>query len=39
VDGGFYDQSHLINEFQALCGLTPEQFLRRRVSGSSKTSP
>jgi AraC-like DNA-binding protein len=39
VDGGFYDQSHLINEFQALCGLTPEQFLRRRISGSSKTCP
>jgi AraC-like DNA-binding protein len=39
VDGGFYDQSHLINEFQALCGLTPEQFLRRSVSGSSMTSP
>lgn len=37
LDGGFYDQSHLINEFQALCGMTPEQFLRRGVSGSSKT--
>lgn len=38
LDGGFYDQSHLINEFQALCGMTPEQFLQRRVSGSSKTT-
>jgi AraC-like DNA-binding protein len=38
LDGGFYDQSHLINEFQALCGMTPEQFLRRGVSGSSKTA-
>lgn len=39
ADGGFYDQSHLINEFRALCGLTPEQFLRRQrpVSESSKT--
>lgn len=36
ADAGFYDQSHLIHEFQALCGLTPEQFVRR-VSGSSKT--
>lgn len=38
LDGGFYDQSHLINEFQALCGMTPEQFMRQRVSGSSKTA-
>lgn len=38
VDGGFYDQSHLTNEFRSLCGLTPEQFLRRCVSGSSKTA-
>lgn len=38
LDGGFYDQSHLINEFQALCGMTPEQFLQRGVSGSSKTA-
>lgn len=37
VDGGFYDQSHLANEFRALCGLTPGQFLARHVSGSSKT--
>ncbi|MGO4396126.1 helix-turn-helix domain-containing protein [Variovorax sp. M-6] len=36
---GFYDQPHLVNEFQAFCGLTPRQFLQRRgVSGSSKTA-
>jgi methylphosphotriester-DNA--protein-cysteine methyltransferase len=35
VDAGFYDQSHLANEFQALCGLSPTLFLT--VSGSSKT--
>lgn len=37
VDSGFYDQPHLINEFRALCGLTPAEFLERAVSGSSKT--
>ncbi|MBL0423066.1 AraC family transcriptional regulator [Ramlibacter sp. AW1] len=37
LETGFYDQSHLINEFQALCGLTPGQFLQRSVSGFSKT--
>jgi AraC-like DNA-binding protein len=37
LEGGFYDQSHLVNEFRALCGLTPEQFLRRTISRSSKT--
>lgn len=36
LGAGYYDQSHLINEFRALCGLTPQQFLRRAVSGSSK---
>jgi AraC-like DNA-binding protein len=35
VDAGFYDQSHLANEFRALCGLSPSVFLA--VSGSSKT--
>jgi AraC-like DNA-binding protein len=34
---GYYDQSHLINEFRALCGLTPQQFLQRAVSDSSNT--
>jgi AraC-like DNA-binding protein len=27
VDSGFYDQAHLANEFRAICGLTPTQFL------------
>jgi AraC-like DNA-binding protein len=35
--GGFYDQAHLVNEFRALCGLTPAQFTRLAVSASSKT--
>ncbi|MCW5657625.1 MAG: AraC family transcriptional regulator [Burkholderiaceae bacterium] len=35
---GYYDQSHLINEFRALCGLTPQQFMRRVVSDSSNTA-
>ena len=38
VDGGFYDQSHLVNEFRALCGLTPTEFLSSSISRSSKTS-
>jgi AraC-like DNA-binding protein len=38
VDGGFCDQSHLVNEFQSLCGLTPTEFIGRTVSGSSKTA-
>lgn len=38
VDHGFYDQSHLVNEFRALCGITPAELWRRTVSGSSKTS-
>lgn len=41
VEAGFYDQSHLINEFKALCGLSPQLFLERAlpeaVSGSSNT--
>lgn len=28
-DCGFYDQSHLVNEFQALAGLAPDEFRRR----------
>jgi AraC-like DNA-binding protein len=27
---GFYDQAHLVNEFRALCGMTPGEFLRLR---------
>ena len=38
LDGGFYDQSHLVNEFKALSGLTPTEFLGRSVSVSSNTS-
>ncbi|MGV3492747.1 MAG: AraC family transcriptional regulator [Ramlibacter sp.] len=38
ADCGFSDQSHLVNEFQGLCGLTPVQFLQRVASGSSKTA-
>lgn len=38
LDAGFYDQPHLANEFRALCGLTPTEFLQRAVSGSSKTA-
>lgn len=38
VAAGFYDQSHLVNEFRALCGLTPGQFLQRSVSVFSKTA-
>jgi AraC-like DNA-binding protein len=37
LDSGFYDQSHLVNEFKALCGLTPTEFLSRSISHSSKT--
>jgi AraC-like DNA-binding protein len=37
LEGGFYDQSHLVNEFRALCGITPTEFLGQRVSVSSKT--
>jgi AraC-like DNA-binding protein len=28
-EGGFYDQSHLVNEFQALAGLAPGEFRER----------
>jgi AraC-like DNA-binding protein len=38
VDAGYYDQAHLANEFQALCGMTPGEFARRSVSLSSKTA-
>ena len=37
LQAGYCDQSHLINEFQALCGCTPAEFRREAVSGSSKT--
>jgi len=35
---GFYDQSHLVKEFKALCGMTPGLFLERFASVSSKTA-
>ncbi|WP_019654956.1 helix-turn-helix domain-containing protein [Variovorax atrisoli] len=38
LEGGFYDQSHLVNEFRALCGVTPTEFLDQAASGSSKTA-
>ncbi|MGC4394390.1 helix-turn-helix domain-containing protein [Hydrogenophaga sp. T2] len=38
LEHGYYDQSHMINEFRVLCGLTPPQFLRRVVSDSSNTA-
>lgn len=38
LEAGYYDQSHLINEFQALCGCTPMEFRREAISGSSKTA-
>jgi methylphosphotriester-DNA--protein-cysteine methyltransferase len=45
LDAGFYDQAHLVNEFQSLCGLSPRLFLARaqaaapapEVSGFSNT--
>jgi methylphosphotriester-DNA--protein-cysteine methyltransferase len=36
ADAGFYDQSHLVGEFQALIGTTPTQWLseeRRNLQG------
>lgn len=38
LEGGFYDQSHLVNEFRALCGVTPTEFLDQAISGSSNTA-
>lgn len=38
LDGGFFDQSHLANEFRALCGCTPAEYRRLAVSESSKTA-
>jgi AraC-like DNA-binding protein len=35
---GYYDQAHLANEFRALCGMTPGEFVRRAISRSSKTA-
>jgi AraC-like DNA-binding protein len=38
TDCGFYDQAHLANEFQALCGMSPGAYWRSAVSHSSKTA-
>ncbi|SOD29256.1 transcriptional regulator, AraC family [Variovorax sp. YR752] len=38
LETGFYDQSHMANEFRALCGVTPTEFMGHAVSGSSKTA-
>jgi AraC-like DNA-binding protein len=35
---GFYDQAHLVNEFQSLCGLSPGAFRARAISDFSKTA-
>jgi AraC-like DNA-binding protein len=32
VDAGYYDQAHMIGEFRALVGTTPEGFVRRESS-------
>lgn len=37
ADCGFYDQPHLANEFQALCGLSPTDYWRSTIAVSSKT--
>lgn len=37
IDCGFYDQPHLVNEFQALCGMSPTDYWHSVVSHSSKT--
>lgn len=39
IAAGYYDQSHLVNEFRALVGLTPGAFLERTISHSSKSAP
>jgi AraC-like DNA-binding protein len=38
AEAGFYDQSHLANEFRALCGLSPTAFAQHGIAQSSKTS-
>jgi transcriptional regulator GlxA family with amidase domain len=40
TDAGFYDQSHLIRECHALCGLTPGEILtERRTEMVGQTEP
>ena len=31
VDCGYYDQAHLIHEFQQLAGLTPAAYVKNRT--------
>lgn len=31
LEAGFYDQAHLINDFKALSGFTPSEYLERKV--------
>lgn len=38
-EGGFYDQSHLVNEFQALAGLAPGDFRERGCGFFQDASP
>ena len=38
-DCGFYDQSHLVNEFQALAGLAPGDFRGRGCGFFQDASP
>jgi AraC-like DNA-binding protein len=38
AESGFFDQSHLANEFRALVGLTPSEFFGHAASASSKTA-
>lgn len=37
IEHGYYDQSHLANEFRAITGLSPRAFFTRSISHSSKT--
>lgn len=37
ADQGFYDQAHMIREFQDLCGCTPAEFVRESISHPSNT--
>ena len=38
VRSGYYDQAHLIGEFQALCGLTPQALHRERRAESDSSN-